>query len=153
MWLSRNRIILLAIILVILGVGGWVVLHDRSQPEPPAATPISTRISENELESQYGMRVLLVAVTGAGGFVDVRIKILDGEKAKTLLGEANNFPAVLAANKAVLNAPEDTRSQEIRYDDGGTMFILYPNSGNSVTKGSPVNILFGDIALEPINAQ
>lgn len=153
MWLSRNRIILFAIILVILGVGGWVAFHDRAETEPPAATPVPIRISENEFESRYGMRVLLVAVTGAGGFVDVRIKILDGEKAKTLLGEKNNFPAVLAANDVVLNAPEDTKSQEIRYEDGGAMFILYPNSGNSVTKGSPIHIMFGDIALGPINAQ
>ena len=154
MWLSRNRNIFLAIILVILGLGGWVAFNNsRSQAELPAATPALTRISEDVLEGQYGMQVLLVAVTGAGGFVDVRIRILDGEKAKTLLGDANNFPAVLAANNVVLNAPNDTKSQEIRYEDGGTMFILYPNSGNSVTKGSPVNILFGDVALEDINAQ
>lgn len=151
MWFSRNRIIFLAIILVIIGIGSWIVFNnDRAQPEPPI---ISTRISENTLESQYGMRVLLVAVTGAGGFVDVRIKILDGEKAKTLLGEANNFPAVLAANNVVLNAPADTKSQEIQYDDGGTMFILYPNSGNSVARGTPVNILFGDVAVEAIKAK
>ncbi|MFT3894360.1 MAG: hypothetical protein QM730_22235 [Anaerolineales bacterium] len=114
---------------------------------------IAARISEDMLESQYGMHVNLVAVTGAGGFVDVRIKIVDGEKAKLLLGEARNFPALLTGQNVVLDAPADTKSREIRYEDGGTMFIMYPNSGNAVKHGDPVNILFGDVALDVINAQ
>ena len=153
MWLNKKRFFIIAIILVIAAVGGLVAFRAnqaQAQAEPPM---ISARISEGMLESQYGMHVNLVAVTGAGGFVDVRIKIMDGEKAKLLLGDAKNFPALLTGKDIVLDAPADTKSQEIRYEDGGTMFIMYPNSGNAVKHGEPVSILFGDVALDAINAQ
>lgn len=153
MRLNTKRIFFIAIIVVIVAAGGLVAFRAnqaKTQAEPPM---ISTRISEGTLESQYGMHVNLVAVTGAGGFVDVRIKIVDGEKAKLLLGDAKNFPALLSSKNVVLNAPADTKSQEIRYENGGTMFIMYPNSGNAVKHGEPVNILFGDVAVDAINAQ
>lgn len=151
MWLSKNRILLSTIFLLLLAIGGWMAFNsNRNQPEEPQ---ISAHISLSELESQYGMHVNLLAVTGAGGFVDVRIKIVNGEKAKLLLADAKNFPALLTSNNVLINAPADTKSQEIRYDDGGTMFIMYPNSGNAVIRGAPVSITFGELALEPIVAK
>ena len=120
---------------------------------PPSASPHYKPISQQALEDDYGIRVNLVAVTAAGGFVDVRIKIVDGEKAKLLLGDAKNFPALLTGKDIVLDAPADTKSQDIRYENGGTMFIMYPNSGNAIKHGEPVSILFGDVALDAINAQ
>ena len=99
------------------------------------------------------MRVRLLAVTGAGGLVDFRIQIVDGDKAKLLLSDPKNFPALSTAAGVVLNAPEDTKSQKIQYDDGGIMYVMYPNSGNAVMRGSPVTILFGDTALEAIEAR
>jgi len=97
--------------------------------------------------------VNLIAVTGAGGFVDVRLKIVDGEKARKLLDNKKNFPALFSEDGIVLNAPEDAKSQTIKFDDGGNLFIMYPNSGNAVKQGSAVSILFGDAALEPINVR
>jgi len=152
MWRNKKQFFSLVFILVVLVAGGLIVFRaNRAQAQTEPS--ISAHISESALESQYGMRVNLLAVTGAGGFVDVRIKIVDGEKAKLLLEDAKNFPALLTSQNIVISAPADTKSQEIRYDNGGTMFIMYPNSGNAVTRGAPVNILFGDLALDPIVAK
>ena len=140
---------LLFILTILLTLGMLVSNWFKPQPKPPAMTVIS----HSALEEKYGLRVNLVAVTGAGGFVDVRIKIVDGEKAKLLLSDKKNFPALWINEKVTLNAPEDTKSQKIRFDDGGNMFIMYPNLGNAVLRGMPVKILFGDTALEPINAE
>jgi hypothetical protein len=153
MWLTKNRIVVIALFLTGLVIGGWAVFNANRAKAEEASPVISQKISESTLESQYGMRVNLLAVTGAGGFVDVRIKIVDGEKARVLLTDKKNFPALLSKSNVILIAPEDTKSQEIRYDDGGTMFIMYPNSGNVVQRGAPVNILFGDLAVEAIDAQ
>ena len=68
MWLNKKRFFIIAIILVIAAVGGLVAFRAnqaQAQAEPPM---IPARISEGMLESQYGMHVNLVAVTGAGGF-------------------------------------------------------------------------------------
>jgi hypothetical protein len=94
--------------------------------------------------------VNLVAVTGAGGFVDLRLKIVDGEKAKLLLADKKNFPALFSEHGVTLNAPEDTKSQKIEFISSGNLFIMYPNSGNSIQRAESVTILFGDTALEPL---
>jgi len=143
------KFIFIAIILNILLLVGWVVFNSyRSKSTPPAATVISQRA----LEEKYGLRVNLVAVTGAGGFVDVRLKIVDGEKAKLLLTDPNNFPALMIGD-VVLNAPEATKSQKMRFENNAGMYIMYPNSGNAVQTGTSVTILFGDTALETIFAK
>ena len=142
-----NKIVPVAIILIVL-IAASLVLFRSYQSKPSAATVIS----QSALEEKYGLRVNLIAVTGAGGFVDVRLKIVDGEKAKLLLTDANNFPALMIGD-IVLNAPEDTKSQKMRFENNAGMFIMYPNSGNAVKTGTPVTILFGDTALEPITAR
>jgi hypothetical protein len=148
--IKKNQLITGIIVFIILAATGLYASGvNRSQP----GTPEPITISQGALEEQYGLRVLLLAVTGAGGFVDLRINIVDGEKAKTLLSDPANFPAVWVSNEVILNAPADTKSQKIQFDDGGTMFIMYPNSQNAVMQGTPVRIVFGDIALEPINAR
>ena len=152
MWQNKKQLFFSVLILVVLAAGGLIAFRaNRAQMQTEPF--ISARISESTLESQYGMRVNLLAVTGAGGFVDVRIKIVDGEKAKLLLANAANFPALLTSDNILLSAPADTRSQKIQYDNDGVMFIMYPNSGNAITRGAPVNILFGDLALDSIVAQ
>jgi hypothetical protein len=111
-------------------------------------------ISQNTLEVKYGLRVSLVAVTAAGGMVDVRLKIVDGGKAKLLLQDKKNFP-VLSVNNGnlTLRASEETKSQVIKFENDGNLFLLFPNAGNAVKPGAAVSLLFGDTVLEPIDAR
>ena len=113
----------------------------------------SIKVTQQTLEQKYGLRVNLVAVTASGGFVDLRISIVDGEKAKILLSDKKNFPTLVIGSRVILNAPDDVKSQEIRFENGGTMFIMYGNARGAVKQGTPVTILFGDVAVEPIDAR
>jgi hypothetical protein len=136
--------------LIVIGL----YIKNGYQALQPAALPDGTvTISQTTLEEKYGLRVLLVAVTGAGGFVDVRLKMVDGEKAALLLTDKNNFPRVFTEQGFILNAPEDTKSQKYEFFSGGSLFIIYPNSRNAVQRDQPVTILFGNTALEPIKAK
>jgi hypothetical protein len=120
----------------------------------PVSLPASTTtISQQVLEQKYGLRVNLIGVTAVGGMVDLRLKMIDGEKAKLLLADAKNFPALFSKTGITLNTDPDTKSQPIKFDSGNDLFLMYPNSGNAVTPGSPVTVLFGNIAVEPINAR
>jgi hypothetical protein len=143
-----NKFFAPAVALLILIV---IVLVLFAMRETPADAPSLTAISASALEQQHGLRVNLVAVTGAGGFVDLRLKIVDGEKAKAFLADRNNFPALLVNDNLVLNAPEDTKTQEIRFNDDGNIFILYVNSANAVKPGSQVKLVFGDMVLDPVD--
>lgn len=150
---STNKFIYSAFILVILLVIA-IYVNNAYKALQPAALPEGTvTLSQSALEEQYGVHVNLVAVTGAGGFVDLRLKIVDGEKAKLLLADAKNFPVLFTEQGVTLNAPEDTKSQKIEFISGGNLFIMYPNSGNALQRDESVTILFGDIALEPITAK
>ena len=150
---SSNKFIYIAGIFVILLVVA-IYINNAYQALQPAALPKGTvTLSQSAFEEKYGLHVNLVAVTGAGGFVDLRLKMVNGEKAKLLLADAKNFPSLFARNGVMLNAPTDTISQNIEFITGGNLFIMYPNGGNAVQRGEPVQIVFGDIALEPINAK
>ncbi len=144
-----NLLPIIIALLLLLAIGFASYQFAKLRPVSPSRTDISRGM----LEEKYGLRVNLIAVTAAGGFVDVRIKIIDAEKAKALLSDKKNFPALWVNDKQVLNAPEDTRNQEIKIDDGGSMFIMYMNPANAVRPGTPVKVLFGDVAVEAIDAQ
>ena len=81
--------------------------------------------------------VNLVAPTAAGGLVDLRLKITDGEKSRLLLAEKGNFPILVTEQGVRLVAPEETTSQEIQFVTGGNLFIIYPNSSNAIKPGTP----------------
>jgi len=148
-----NKLIFFALILVILIVLA-IIVNNAYRAFQPAPLPQGVvTISQSELEEKYGLRVLLVAVTGAGGFVDLRLKMVDGDKAKLLLGDKNNFPTLFSVDGFTLNAPDDTKSQNYEFITGGSLFIMYPNSGNAVLRDKPVTIMFGNTALEAMNAK
>jgi len=150
---ARTRATLIAVvILVVILVGvGWS--YYRTLTQQPAI-PAQTVISQQTLEEQYGVHVNLLAVTAAGGMVDLRLKIVDGEKAKALLQSKGDFPALYVRDvDRTLLAPEDDQSQQIQFVDNVNMFVLYPNAANSVKRGTAVNIVFGDIAVEAMEAK
>jgi hypothetical protein len=143
--LDRLRLIVFLLILIpfiILAVGLF-----RNQ----SGSAYKSVMSEAVLAQKYGLKVNLVALTAAGGMVDVRLKILDGAKAKVLLEDPKQFPRLMADNSNILiYASQDDQTQFIRFDDGGNVMLVYPNSGNAVKQGETVRILFGDSALEPV---
>jgi hypothetical protein len=141
-----------AIIVLFVALASVFVYYLSTQNA--AASRPETLITQAALEKQYGLRVNLVAVTAAGGMVDLRLKLLDGDKARTLLQEKNNFPILhLDQGNITLNPSEDAKSRDITFEDNGNLFLLYPNAGNAVKPGSSITVRFGDIALEPIEVQ
>ena len=142
------------IFLALLIVGAILISFVRGafSTMSPALDRVS--ISQSTLEEKYGLRVNLIAVTAAGGMLDLRLKISDAEKAKLFLQDKKNYPVLLVGDGGVtLNVSEDTRSQPIKFENNGDLFLLFPNSYNAGKRGEPVVILFGDVALEPILAK
>jgi hypothetical protein len=152
--MSKNRLFLIAILLVIFILAALYMYRTTRASQAVSSSPARVTISQAALEEKYGLRVNLLAVTAAGGMVDLRLKMLDGEKAKLLLGDKENFPALLVINKNItLNAPEDTKSQAIKFEKDSGLYILFPNSSNAVEPGSPASIVFGDLQVEPVTVK
>jgi len=148
---SNNRTIAIVLLILVILAGGAGYYRAF---QPKAAMPAGTVISQQQLMEQYGIQINLVAVTAAGGMVDVRLKFVDAEKAKTLLGAKENFPKLYVSDtNRTLLAPEDDQNQKLLFEDNLSMFLLFPNAGNAVKQGSAVNLMFGDLAVEAMAAR
>lgn len=148
---SSNKPLMVTIILIVLlalGLYGYNAFRAFQAPQAGSVT-----ITQSTLEENYGLRVQLVAVTAAGGLVDLRLQILDAEKAKAFLDDSANFPALRAGDDVVLRTTEDAAAQDIQFENGKSIFIMFPNSGNILKPGDPVNIIFGDLQLETIQSK
>ena len=146
-----NKYILPVLVLIVLLAAGFFFLKSTQQRP---SRPSETFVSAQALEEQYGLRVNLVAVTAAGGMVDLRLKLIDGEKAKLLLQDKKNFPSLYVPDADVtLQVPQETKDQEIEFKDDSSIFLMFPNAASVVKRGAPVTVKFGDITLETIEAK
>ena len=110
-------------------------------------------VPATELEQVYGIKVNLLAVTAAGGLVDLRFTVVDKDKAAVVLHDAYSLPELLVAGTgAVLRAPQ-ANAHKMNLIDGGSYFLLFPNSGGVVQAGTGVSVVVDGIRLEPITAQ
>jgi hypothetical protein len=149
-----TRYLILGIILAVMILIGFLAVRGAQKSEGMVNPSGMTTLSQSVLEEKYGLRVNLVAVTAAGGLVDLRLKIVDGEKAKSLLQGSSHFPALwIADGDVTLVVPEETRSQAIQFENDSNLFVMFPNVRGMVKPGTPVIIRFGDTQVEPIPAK
>jgi len=108
--------------------------------------------SPSALESQYGIQITQVGLTASGGLVDVRFKILDPVKARTLLSNHGNLPKLVVGDKPPLMPPHNAL-HGAKFGQGQILYILYPNLRNAVTHGAEVTVAMGEARLGPVTAQ
>ena len=149
---------ILAIITVGLIIGcGWFY---KNQQQPSATPVLSSQtsgnyISNDQLESQYGIRVSLIAVTAAGGIVDFRYKVVDPQKAAILMTGPGSTPILTAVDTGYTLSPTKMGRHhgQMTMKRGAVPFTFYPNVRSAVKPGSLVSVSFGDVKVEPIAAQ
>lgn len=110
-------------------------------------------VSAADMESEYGIKVNLVAVSAAGGMIDLRFTVTDKDKAIHLLHDATVMPELLVEPSGkVIRAPTGMR-HKVTVLDGGNYFILYPNPGGAIQAGTPVSVVIDSVRLAPLDAQ
>lgn len=110
-------------------------------------------LSPERFEKETGIRVTLIAVTGGGGMVDVRMKVLDAEKATALFANPENRPILIAEDGDKELLPPDEMAFDVDLEPNKGYFTLYANANKAITRGSPVTVMIGDYRLKPIIAQ
>ena len=137
-----------ALPLAFLGYRAWESQGLASAP------PDDTQFTSAEtFEAQHGLRVHLIGVTAGGGMVDVRLKVVDAEKARTFLQEPANLPRLVVADTGETLVGADELGDDVTWEEGQILFNLFPNTGGAIQPGTPVIVAFGDVQLEPIPAQ
>jgi len=145
-------IAILLVVLIVLGIYGFNAFRAASMATDQTDV---TSVSQSTFEEKSGMRVQLLAVTAAGGLVDLRLQIVDAEKAKAFLDDHANFPALRVGDDIVLRTSEEAvaAAQDIQIENGKSIFVMFPNTGNILKSGDPVNIIFGNLQLEAIQSK
>jgi hypothetical protein len=150
----RSRVVLLIAALLLVAVASTVYLAWITGRETTDATD-RVLVSAAELNDHYGLRLKLIGVTAGGGLVDFRLKIVDADKARQILGNPDRTPGLLVAGSdAPLSVPRPTdHDLQARLVDDNVFISLIPNSDSIVKPGTPVVVTFGDLELEPVLAQ
>jgi hypothetical protein len=119
----------------------------ESAPAKPQYLPLA------QLAEQYGIEITLIAVTGAGGLVDFRFKILDPDKARKLVGEPPAMPALMAPGSDLKLVTSHRFMHAIRLKKDEVSYALYPNVRGAVKPGTPVSVAFNGLRVEPVTAR
>jgi hypothetical protein len=139
---------LLAVILVGFATFRWDATvsqafgHHVGSLSQLCSTPPTTF---TELEEQYGVQVSLVATSMMGSIVDVRLKIIDPDKAHLLL---QNQAALLVGRQTLILAPHMHSHHSAKLKAEKIFFMFFPTQ-QIVHTGSEVSLVFGSVRTEP----
>lgn len=137
-------------------------------------------ITAAQFEEQYGIQVSRLASTAMSSVVDVRLKIIDVDKARVLLEDETKHPSLWIGdqtlpktliptveqicgptgtltftrqNPRALVRPAHMNHTDKNLRNGGIYIMFYPNTQNLVKSGTPVSLFFGNTRLGPLTAQ
>jgi hypothetical protein len=121
---------------------------------PADARDGTTAVSRDGMAAAHGIDVTMVAVTAAGGLVDLRYQVVDVDKASALLHDESLSPILVAEDTGAtlrMSKPPSHHGAELQL--GGSYFFLLANAHTALRTGSQVTLVIGDSRLEHITVQ
>ena len=148
----RRRVVALVAVvsLVALGVG----MHEWQQYRASDVRNGTTLVTTDGMAARYGIDVDLLAVTAAGGLVELRYLVVDPDKAAPLVHDPDLSPALVSERTGqtlVMSTPPHHHGTELQL--GGTYFFLMANAESALHKGDKVTLIIGDARLEHLEMQ
>ena len=144
---------LLPVALLLVAVVALAVYRKGSGHQAASAQPAPVAISQQTLEEEYGLSIRLLAVTAAGGLIDLRFKVVDEAKAAQLLDTSQLRLGIVAQESdTLIEAPADTR-QSFDLQQDMVYFVQFPNTGHAIDVGSRVSLIMGDVRVDDLVAQ
>lgn len=143
---------LAGVAVVVAALGAWHLSRDAG---PATASPVPASwarpvVAAEDLGQASGVLITRVAVTGDGGLVDLRFRMVDPDRAHALHA-AGTPPAVvdertgLVVHELLMN-----HAHTGAYRAGVTYYLVFTNPGNWVHRGGPVTVLLGDAQVEHV---
>ncbi|QNN51574.1 hypothetical protein [Nocardioides mesophilus] len=148
----RRRLVVLAAVLSLVAVGcgiqAWRV-HRASDVRNG-----TTLVTADGMAARYGIDIDLLAITAAGGLVELRYQVVDPDKAAPLVHDPDLSPALVSEETGrtlVMSTPPHHHGTELQL--GGTYFFLMANAETALHKGDEVTLIIGDARLEHLEMQ
>ncbi len=117
--------------------------HHVGSLEQVCKTPPTTMA---ELEDEYGIEVSLVAISMMDSIVDVRLRVVDPDKAHVLL---QHQAALLVGQQSLILAPH-MHSHSAGRLKAGKIFVMFFPAGQTIRPGSEVSLVFGPVRTDPV---
>jgi len=148
-WLKNLAAGLMAVVLIL--INGNISMLEQGPGETAWMPGMSLEalksaawISEDELSQKYGIEVSRVAMTAMNSIVDVRLKVIDPDKAFVLL---KNHPGLLVERAILVEAPNMHRHNKLKM--GQIFVVFFPTQNHTIAAGTKVSLVFGDVLLQP----
>jgi hypothetical protein len=107
---------------------------------------LQPQISLNTLEDEYGLASPRVTNLMMDSVIDVRMKVVDPEKADQLLKDE---AFALLVGDTLIPAPHIHRHML----ENRTINLFFPNQNWSIKSGTPVSLVFANLHVEPVLAR
>jgi hypothetical protein len=135
----------------------WLAQPSRSGEQASAARiPVAWGrpvVSPEGLVQRSGVKITQVAVSGAGGLVDLRFKVLDPAKAHAL-HDPRTPPAVIDERTGlVIRRLLMNHAHSGEFKQAVTYYLVFENTGDWIRRGSRVTVLLGNAQVEHVVAE
>jgi len=115
--------------------------------------PVSWRrpvVTADGLAQRSGVKITQVAVTGDGGLVDLRFRVIDPERASSVHDPATPPAVVDEESGLVVHELFMNHSHSGPYQAGVTYYLVFTNPGNWIHHGSRVSVMLGNAQVEHV---
>jgi hypothetical protein len=155
-WASRRARLVgaltgIVLALMVAGLVAWLTqVPDNATKRADSRIPASWQrpvVTADSLVQQSGVKITQVAVTGDGGLVDLRFKVVDPERANTLHDQSTPPAVVDEQSGLVVHELFMNHSHTGPFKAGVTYYLVFNNPGNWVHHGSRVTVLLGNAAV------
>jgi hypothetical protein len=112
-----------------------------------------TAVTADGLPERSGVQLVRVALTGGGGLLDLRFKVVDPSKAAAL-HDPRTPPALIDERTGlVINQLLMDHSHTGDFQAAVTYYLVFENTGGWVQRGGSVTVLLGDAQVENVVVQ
>jgi hypothetical protein len=144
--------VLVTVVVAVLAL--WVShAFDGGAKRTADKVPVSWQrpvVTADGLVQQSGVKITQVAVTGDGGLVDLRFKVVEPERANAV-HDPTTPPAVVDEESGlVVHELFMDHAHNGPYKTGVTYYLVFVNPGNWVHHGSRVSVMLGDAQVEHV---
>jgi hypothetical protein len=159
--MERRRVKLLGaasgVALVAAGLAGASLVSHLTRGSPaaaedrPATQPVPPIVSAARLAQTKGVRIVHVAVSGAGGLGDLRFLVLDADWAAGVHAAA---PVMVDERTgAVVDQLLMGHSHKGALRAGQTYYLIFENPGNLVRRGGRVTVALGGARVRHVRVE
>jgi hypothetical protein len=125
----------------------------KSSALAPRPVRIGPPVSRQGLIQTSGVEIVRVALSGGGGLIDVRYRVVDADKAATIHSTVNPPLLLDQPSGAIVDQLLMGHLHGGRPKVGVTYFLLFTNPGDIVRRGSRVSVQLGGARVQGVPVQ